>query len=466
MRLIAVRTAAPALLAVLLGGCATPHQPGDETRWHPQQLYLNRWPHPSLYVEMGAVEGTGPSDAVVEQLREFLVLYCDKPHGIRIVRDKVIPRAEAQGLSHEALTCRYLKGPPADATNPAPAFMYILYYDSALAADPRIIGRGPIHKHLALQHDFGWVSSFNPHADLLPYPGVIYVDRRYLRSCPGSLEGLILKHEASHLLGLVQNESHGSGFHCSNRLCFMRPKLMIDMPRALFSAQKTRQTSLCPSCRQDLATWRTAPALTNVFFVGPVLVRAEQGYFVATLPGELKLFSGELAKLDVAGFMKDAADDANETWAQKDDWTHYWATMQDSPDGWARQIDGLENAKTDSQKLAREAATNTIPRLQRVLGLAYLNGDGIGKNEAEAVKWFRKAAEAGDVEGARHLGHALAEGHGCLADLVEACKWLRTAAEQGDKPAKEELEAVGKKAGYDQPKPTQQHAMAPSRAEQ
>lgn len=454
------------LLAVFLGGCATPNQPGDETRWHPQLLYLNRSPHPSLYVELGAVDGTGPSEAVVEQLREFLTLYCDKPEGIRIVRDKVIPRADAQGLSHEALTCRYLQGPPADATNPAPAFMYILYYDSTLAADPRVIERGPIHKHMALQHDFGWVSAYNPHAHLMPYPGVVYIDRRYLRNCPSSLEGLILKHEAGHLLGLVQNESHGLGFHCTNRLCLMRAKLMIDMPRALFSAQKTRQTNLCASCRHDLSTWRAAPALTNVFFVGPVLIRAEQGYFVATLPGELKLFSGELTKFDVPGFVKEVADDADEPWAQKDDWTHYWASMQESPESWARQLEGIEKAKEDSQELVRAAATNTIPKLQRVLGLTYLKGEGMTKNEAQAVKWFRKAAEAGDVEAARHLGHALAQGQGCPVDLVEACKWLRAAAEQGDKPAKEELEAVGKRVGADQLKPAHQHAIAPAQAEQ
>ena len=195
-------------------------------------------------------------------------------------------------------------------------------------------------------------------------------------------------------------------------------------------------------------------------------MRAEESYFVAALPSQLKLFSGELSKFEAAKFVKQAAEDANEPWAQHDDWTHYLADLQDSPESWARQIAGIEKAKTDDLELVRGACTNTVPALQRVLGLAYLNGDGVAKDDAEAVKWFRKAAEAGDAESARHLGHALAAGQGCPVDLAEACKWLRAAAEQGDKPAKEELDAVGKRVGPDQLKPAQQHAIAPSHAEQ
>jgi hypothetical protein len=80
------------LLAVLLGlaGYATPNEHGDETRWQPQRLYLNRSPYPSLYVEVAAVAGTESSDAVIEQLRQFLTRYCDKPGGIRIVRDNLM----------------------------------------------------------------------------------------------------------------------------------------------------------------------------------------------------------------------------------------------------------------------------------------------------------------------------------------------------------------------------------------
>jgi hypothetical protein len=466
---LSARTAIALLLAILgLGGCATSREGGDEALWIPQRVYLNRVPHASLYVELAAVAGTEPSDAVLGELRDFLTRYCDKPGGIQIVRDKPISRAEAQGLSHDTLACRYLKGPQdhettgpqGQGTNSKPAFMYILYYDSALAASPWMGQRGPIHKHLSLQNDFGWVTTFNPHARLLPYPSVIHIDRRYLRSCPGSLEGLLLQHEAGHLLGLAQNESHGLNFHCTNRLCLMRSKLMIDLPRALFTSQKTLQTNLCTSCQKDLSEWRTGAPATDVFFVGPVLIRAEDGYFVASLPSELKLLSGDPAKFDFAGFLKQAADNSasDAPWTQHHDWTHYSADLHDSPQQWAGQISGIENAKADKLESVRQACTNAVPALQRVLGEAYLNGNEVKKDEAEAVKWFRKAAEGGDTDGQRDLGHALAEGQGTKADLVEATRWLSAAAQKGDKAAKQELEALRGRASVKQVKREQQAA--------
>ena len=275
------------------------------------------------------------------------------------------------------------------------------------------------------------------------------MDCRYLRSCPGSLEGLLLDHEAGHLLGLAQNESHGLNFHCTNRLCLMRPQLMIDLPRALFSAQKTLQTNLCASCQRDLSEWRTGAPATNVFFVGPVLMRVEDGYYVASLPSELKLVSGDPAKFDVAEFLKGAADDSasNAPWTQHEDWTHYSADLHGSPESWTEQIRGIENAKMDKLEGVRQACTNAVPALQRVLGEAYLNGNGVKKDEAEAVSWFRKAADGGDTDGQRELGHALAAGQGTKADVVEACRWLSAAAQKGDQAAKLEFEGLTKKLG-------------------
>lgn len=43
----------------------------------------------------------------------------------------------------------------------------------------------------------------------------------------------------------------------------------------------------------------------------------------------------------------------------------------------------------------RKAAEQGHEGAQFNLGLILYSGDGIAKNEAEAVRWFRKAAEAG-----------------------------------------------------------------------
>jgi hypothetical protein len=455
------------LLAALLGltGCVTPNEPGDETRWQPQLLYLNRSPYPSLYVEVGAVAGTEPSDAVLEQLRQFLTRYCDKPGGIRIVRDNLIPRSEARGFSHDALAQRHLQGPPADATNPPPAFIYILYYDSALCQLPGAGPHGPIHKHLSLQYDFGWVNSFQPHTHWMPFPAAIHMDRRYLKGTPRSLEGLLLMHEAGHVLSLIQNENHRFNNHCTDRKCLMAPKLMVDLPRALFSRQKTRQTNLCAMCQADLMRGRMAAAPTNLAFLGPVLVRSEQDYCVAVLPGELLLVSGGLDTSDAEAFLKVSRGKAggSEAGTHVEFQTRWSMRLHDPPEDWARQMAALENAKTDRLGDVRKACTNLMPGAQCVVGQAYLNGEGVPKDQAKALQWFRKTAEAGNMEGQRNLGHAFAQGQGTPVDVVEAYQWLSVAAKQGDKAAKAELADFTKKLTQEQLRQGQERAAAFSR---
>ena len=61
----------------------------------------------------------------------------------------------------------------------------------------------------------------------------------------------------------------------------------------------------------------------------------------------------------------------------------------------------------------------------------YANGLGVAKDEAEAVKWYRKAAEQGNAYGQNNLGKMYANGLGVAKDEAEAVKWFRKAAEQG-----------------------------------
>ena len=61
----------------------------------------------------------------------------------------------------------------------------------------------------------------------------------------------------------------------------------------------------------------------------------------------------------------------------------------------------------------------------------YDNGEGVLKDEAEAVKWFRLAAEQGDAKAQFNLGLMYDNGEGVLKDEAEAVRWFRLAAEQG-----------------------------------
>jgi TPR repeat protein len=70
------------------------------------------------------------------------------------------------------------------------------------------------------------------------------------------------------------------------------------------------------------------------------------------------------------------------------------------------------------------------------LGVLYDEGSGTPKDEAEAVRWYRKAAEAGDLVGMTQLGLRYQEGGGGLPkDETEAVRWYRKAAEAGHAPA-------------------------------
>jgi TPR repeat protein len=75
-------------------------------------------------------------------------------------------------------------------------------------------------------------------------------------------------------------------------------------------------------------------------------------------------------------------------------------------------------------------AGNVAAQVQ--LGVIYLTGDGVPKDDAEAVKWLRKAADQDNAVAERYLAEMYFKGRGVPADPAEAAKWLRSASEQGD----------------------------------
>ncbi len=107
--------------------------------------------------------------------------------------------------------------------------------------------------------------------------------------------------------------------------------------------------------------------------------------------------------------------------------------------GWeALERGDFETALREWRPLAEQGD----PKAQYALGFMYANGEGVPKNDAEAVKWFRKAAEQGDPNAQDALGLMYANGEGVPKNDVEAAKWLRKAAEQGDPEAQYNLGAM------------------------
>ena len=91
-----------------------------------------------------------------------------------------------------------------------------------------------------------------------------------------------------------------------------------------------------------------------------------------------------------------------------------------------------QNAEVSAALALRKAAEQGDAVAQNNLGLAYVNGQNVPQNYAEAVKWFRKAAEQGNTEAEINLGLAYVNGQGIPQNYIEGTKWLRMAAERGN----------------------------------
>lgn len=69
---------------------------------------------------------------------------------------------------------------------------------------------------------------------------------------------------------------------------------------------------------------------------------------------------------------------------------------------------------------------------QASLGGMYVNGHGVTKDDAEAVKWLRLAAEQGNAIAQNNLGFMYGNGRGVPRDDAQAVEWYRRSADQGN----------------------------------
>ena len=72
-------------------------------------------------------------------------------------------------------------------------------------------------------------------------------------------------------------------------------------------------------------------------------------------------------------------------------------------------------------------------------------GEGVAKDKAEAVTWYRHAAYSRHAEAQYNLARCYATGDGVAKDEEDAVSWYRSAADQGHAEAKRALSDIGKK---------------------
>ena len=93
---------------------------------------------------------------------------------------------------------------------------------------------------------------------------------------------------------------------------------------------------------------------------------------------------------------------------------------------------GKPKNEAEAVKWYRKAAEQGHADAQFDLGYCYKEGEGVTQDYSEAVKWYRKAAEQGHATAQNNLGYCYEKGHGVPKDYSEAVKWYRKAAEQGN----------------------------------
>src|SRR5690606_14666661 len=103
-------------------------------------------------------------------------------------------------------------------------------------------------------------------------------------------------------------------------------------------------------------------------------------------------------------------------------------TAGSKEDGWTAYNSGdYASALTLWTPLAEQGDT----KFQYILGSMYSDGQGVAKDDVEAVKWYRLAAEQGYAIAQNSLGLSYANGQGVVQDFTEALRWYHLAVEQG-----------------------------------
>lgn len=105
---------------------------------------------------------------------------------------------------------------------------------------------------------------------------------------------------------------------------------------------------------------------------------------------------------------------------------------------------------TPMQKLTSAAKAGSATA-ETVLGLKYLDGDGLATNEAEGARWLERAAKQGQPIAEYRMGTLYERGHGVPADPKQAAMWYEAAAKQGNRKAMHNL-AVAYAQGSGVPK--------------
>jgi len=100
------------------------------------------------------------------------------------------------------------------------------------------------------------------------------------------------------------------------------------------------------------------------------------------------------------------------------------------------------DAKANSLGSLRSLADRGDADAQWQMGVRYHNGEGVPRDDAQAMQWFMRAAEQGHVIAQATLGAYYWAGRGVPQDLSKAYFWSAIALAQGDENSKSRLQGL------------------------
>ena len=103
---------------------------------------------------------------------------------------------------------------------------------------------------------------------------------------------------------------------------------------------------------------------------------------------------------------------------------------------WADEFDDAFNAYsagdfTGARSMLEGLAQSGDIRAQFLMGRIYSEGQGVLKDDAEGVKWYRLAADRGDVVSQLALGTMYVNGRGVRQSFIRAYSWFTIVSQNG-----------------------------------
>jgi TPR repeat protein len=103
---------------------------------------------------------------------------------------------------------------------------------------------------------------------------------------------------------------------------------------------------------------------------------------------------------------------------------------------------GVPRNDAEAVKWYRLAADQGNAEAQLSLARMYETGRGVPQSDTDAATWYRRAADQGEPWAQTNLGVKYARGQGVSQDYVTAYMWLVLSAAQGDRVAVQDMHAA------------------------